>query len=92
MLKIFNFHSVFQPNIRDKLTSLEATVTYSLPEMKRKDPDSLTPVLKPTEDAGLITRDTINIQKDCGGDNVCIPDLQISYSRYYNTHYLPDNR
>jgi len=67
-------------NIHDKLTVLEATITHSLPDIVRKDSDSLTPVLKPSEDAGLITRDTINIQKDCGGDNVCIPDLKINYT------------
>ena len=61
-------------------------MTYSLSDVERDDLNSLTPVLKPTEDAGLITRDTINIQKDCGEDNVCIPDLQISYSRYNYPH------
>ena len=33
-----------------------------------------------TEDTGLITRDSVNIQKDCGEDNICIPDLKINFS------------
>ena len=33
------------------------------------------------DDIGLITKDSVNIQKDCGEDNVCIPDLKINYSR-----------
>ena len=31
--------------------------------------------------AGLTAKDTVNIQKDCGEDNICIPDLKIIHSR-----------
>ena len=33
-----------------------------------------------SEDIELVTRDTVNIQKDCGEDNVCVPDLKIFHT------------
>ena len=35
-----------------------------------------------SEDIELVTRDSINIQKDCGEDNICVPDLKISHKWY----------
>ena len=32
-----------------------------------------------SDDIELVTRHSINIQKDCGEDNICVPDLRISY-------------
>ena len=71
-----------QPNVRDKLTALEAQLNCQLPE--DQDDAVLSPVLgvqdRP-EEVGVISKDTVNIQKDCGDDNICIPDLKIIYSR-----------
>lgn len=38
--------------------------------------DVLEPVLN--HDRGLSQRDSLNIQKNCGFDNVCIPDLRLN--------------
>jgi hypothetical protein len=72
-------HTVYvRPLIRDKLTPIEAEVRYSLNEqpdaVRRRNRRQLAPVLgadTPTKS------DVIVIQKNCGSDNVCVPDLQI---------------
>ncbi len=81
----------FQPNIRDKLTSLEARLSVQLPASRA----DLSPVLGLAtaaaefqslsglpQDISLVTRDSVSIQKDCGEDNLCVPDLRLTYSRY----------
>ena len=81
------------PSIRDKLTALEAQLTVALPLSTAE----LAPVLGWTDTPGITAKDQVtpglgrdrplssipqvNIQKDCGEDNVCIPDLRILYSR-----------
>ena len=76
-----------QPNVRDKLTALEAQLVVQLPDDRDDDGDlaSLSPVLGAQdhgrEDGALVSKDTVNIQKDCGDDNICIPDLKIIHSR-----------
>ena len=70
--------------IRDKLTSLEVEMRYSLRQstssyttstLSRRRRGTLDPVLD--ENRGTVQRDSINIQKNCGPDNVCIPDLRL---------------
>lgn len=70
-------------NIRDKLTPLEVEMKYSLrnyqadpAEVRRGRRSALLPVLDQNE--GTVQRDSINIQKNCGPDNVCIPDLRMT--------------
>jgi len=74
-------HTVYvRPLIRDKLTPIEAEVRYSLNEqqpdaVRRRNRRQLAPVLgadTPTKS------DVIVIQKNCGPDNVCIPDMQVT--------------
>ena len=57
-------------------------MTVVLPE-SRDHVSHLTPVLgvHGHGEVGVVTKDTVNIQKDCGDDNICIPDLKIIYSR-----------
>ena len=71
-----------QPNLRDKLTALEAQLPCQLPTEANKA--ELSPVLgrlDREEEAGVRSKDSVNIQKDCGDDNICIPDLKIFHSR-----------
>ena len=71
-----------QPNLRDKLTALEAQLTCQLPTEANKA--ELSPVLgrlDREEEDGVRSKDSVNIQKDCGDDNICIPDLKIFHSR-----------
>ena len=71
-----------QPNVRDKLTALEAQLTCQLPSEGNKS--ELAPVLgrlDREDGAGVRSKDSVNIQKDCGDDNICIPDLKIFHSR-----------
>lgn len=68
------------PSIRDKLTSLDAEMRMSLdeervPDNRRRDPRMpLRPVLGTTTSR----KDTLSIRKNCGPENICIPDLQLS--------------
>ncbi|XP_071440626.1 integrin alpha-PS2-like isoform X2 [Hetaerina americana] len=80
-----NMNVYIKPNIKDKLTPIEAELKYSM----RKDSTarrrrSLTPILD--ENAPPTQRDSISIQKNCGKDNICIPDLRMittpSVARY----------
>lgn len=71
-------------NIRDKLTPLEVEMKYSIREtttrysastQSRVRRATLDPVLD--ENRGTVQRDSINIMKNCGKDNICIPDLRL---------------
>lgn len=67
------------------MTPLEVEMRYNLHGAKeygsgsvlaRRRRDVLPPVLN--HDRGLVQRDSLNIQKNCGFDNVCIPDLRLN--------------
>ena len=68
------------PNVRDKLSSLEVQMTYTIsPESNdiyKTDSEELVPIIDPRQNLRALT-DAASILKDCGLDNVCIPDLKI---------------
>lgn len=83
MRRVFFIHFPFptQDNIRDKLTPLEVEMRFNMrenyhPGQQRRRRATLEPVID--QNRGTIERDSINIQKNCGPDNVCIPDLRLS--------------
>ncbi|XP_066900872.1 integrin alpha-PS2 isoform X2 [Halyomorpha halys] len=59
-------------NIRDKLTSIDAEIRYSL---LTNYTSRLNPVLDLNQE--LSRKDSISIKKNCGNDNICIPDLRL---------------
>ncbi|CAO1396274.1 unnamed protein product [Diamesa tonsa] len=70
--------------IRDKLTPLEvemkynmrtASSSYTTSTVSRRRRAALEPVLD--QNKGTVQRDSINIMKNCGSDNICIPDLRL---------------
>ncbi len=70
-------------NIRDKLTPLEVEMKFNLrntstnaPSLTRTRRYVLDPVLD--QNKGTVQKDSINIQKNCGPDNICIPDLRLN--------------
>ncbi|KAI5709932.1 hypothetical protein M8J75_004281 [Diaphorina citri] len=81
-----------KPNLRDKLTSLEAEMRYSLFEQKqsarRRLKSDLAPILDLDDESGLVSRDSVSIQKNCGKDNVCIPDLRLTSVPNVNRYIL----
>lgn len=67
-------------NIRDKLTPLEVEMRFKIREnhqarQQRVKRAVLEPIID--QNRGTVARDAINIQKNCGPDNVCIPDLRL---------------
>ncbi|XP_037938731.1 integrin alpha-PS2 isoform X2 [Teleopsis dalmanni] len=68
-------------NVQDKLTPLEVEMRYNLRSARRLAPvarrkrDVLEPVIDQNRE--IILRDAIHIQKNCGADNICEPDLRL---------------
>ncbi|KAH8278154.1 hypothetical protein KR018_005338 [Drosophila ironensis] len=68
--------------VQDKLTPLEVEARYNLrgqrgnlePVVRRRR-SILEPVIDQNRD--IVLRDAINIQKNCGPDNICEPDLKL---------------
>ncbi|XP_052757449.1 integrin alpha-PS2-like isoform X2 [Galleria mellonella] len=68
-----NITAYLDEEIRDKLTPIEAKMTYRL--ITQPSGDIVPPVLDQTE--SIVHTDSLNIQKNCGPDNICIPDLRM---------------
>uniref|UniRef100_A0A1I8NLC9 Uncharacterized protein n=1 Tax=Stomoxys calcitrans TaxID=35570 RepID=A0A1I8NLC9_STOCA len=73
--------TVYIDNVEDKLTPLEVETRYNLTSnmepvhMVRRRRAALEPVIDQNRET--VQRDTINIQKNCGADNICVPDLKL---------------
>ncbi|XP_023158758.1 integrin alpha-PS2 isoform X2 [Ceratitis capitata] len=83
-------------NVQDKLTPLEVEMRYDLRSRRgfapviRRRRDALEPVIDQNRE--IILRDAINIQKNCGLDNICVPDLQldiITVDKYLHGSHKP---
>ncbi|XP_044269454.1 integrin alpha-PS2 isoform X2 [Tribolium madens] len=83
--------------IRDKLTALVVEARYwmrddrdltpsNLQQLPRNPRSFLTPVLDLNSPPSK--KDSISIQKNCGSDNICIPDLVISVTPSVQEYYL----
>lgn len=73
--------------IRDKLTPLEVAMSYDL--ILRRTPGSIPPVLDQT--ITNVYTDSLHIQKNCGADNICIPDLQMAVTTPNINYILGSN-
>ncbi|XP_037799232.1 integrin alpha-PS2-like [Penaeus monodon] len=73
-------HRVYvTPSLTDKLTPMSAEVSFTLVEeasRRRRNRRSLAPILNQRQK--LTLSDSLTIQKNCGRDNVCYPDLILS--------------
>lgn len=67
--------NIFQNDIRDKLTPIEVKMTYDLVDQPSGG-NIVPPVLDQTQ--SIEKTDSLNIQKNCGPDNECIPDITLS--------------
>ncbi|KAH8387825.1 hypothetical protein KR093_009717, partial [Drosophila rubida] len=76
--------------VQDKLTPLEVEARYNLRSNRplgtlvRRRRDVLEPVIDQNRE--IVLRDAINIQKNCGADNICEPDLHVdvkTVDKYY---------
>ncbi|KAJ8967511.1 hypothetical protein NQ314_002826 [Rhamnusium bicolor] len=80
-------------DIRDKLTPLEAEVKYFLMDdasayqHRPRNPQSqLRPVLDLNSPPSR--KDAISVQKNCGNDNICIPDLHVNVTSNVEKYLL----
>uniref|UniRef100_A0A182N036 Uncharacterized protein n=1 Tax=Anopheles dirus TaxID=7168 RepID=A0A182N036_9DIPT len=79
-------------SVRDKITPLEVEMAYGLRQSaqgrQRRPRANIEPVLD--HNRGTVQRDSINIQKNCGPDNVCVPDLRMEV-KSVDTYLLGSN-
>ncbi|CAG5051038.1 unnamed protein product [Parnassius apollo] len=70
--------------IRDKLSPIEVKMTYDL--ITQPSGDVVPPVLDQTK--SIVHTDSLNIQKNCGPDNVCIPDMSMAVTTPVSNYIL----
>ncbi|CAL7950339.1 unnamed protein product [Xylocopa violacea] len=77
-------------NIRDKLTSLDAEMRMSLDEERHTSTGPRDPKqpLRPILGSTTSRKDSLSIRKNCGPDNVCIPDLQMKVTSNVHKYLL----
>ncbi|XP_066998134.2 integrin alpha-PS2 isoform X2 [Anabrus simplex] len=85
-----------EANIRDKLTSLVAEMSYALKKQEgnqasyttnyRRITRHLQPILDSTQE--LTEKDSLDIFKNCGKENICIPDLKVEADTKVKTFLL----
>lgn len=82
-------YAYIQNNVRDKLTPISVQVTYSI-----YDPHPNSPYLKPILNQYIPNSlsKQINIQKNCGQDNLCIPDLKLEVVPNMKQFIIGDNK
>nr|CAH7714873.1 unnamed protein product [Callosobruchus chinensis] len=85
-------------DLRDKLTPLEAEVKYFMVDelyagayQQTRDPKS---ILRPVIDLNNppSKKDSISIQKNCGPDNICIPNLHVNVTSNVEKYYLGSDK
>lgn len=66
------------PQLVDKLSPLMAEMVYQLQEDKDKGmkKSTITPIVNPESEQTI--RDEMRIMTNCGSDEVCVPDLQLT--------------
>lgn len=79
-------------HLRDKLTSLDAEMQvelandYRSSQVKKRNPrEQLTPILGPKNTKN---RESLSIQKNCGPDNICVPDLVMTVHKNVEKYLL----
>ncbi|GJQ71792.1 putative integrin alpha [Trypoxylus dichotomus] len=75
-------------DIRDKLTPLDVKVTYSMDSQHYAHSD-LPPVLDLTSKS--LKKDSISVHKNCGADNICVPDLSLEVKPNVERYLLASN-
>lgn len=80
LIDVYGFQVYVVPNIRDKLTSLDAEMRMGLESELRADdrPRNSSLALRPILARTSSRKDSVAILKNCGADNICTPDLQLT--------------
>ncbi|XP_060592607.1 integrin alpha-V-like isoform X3 [Ruditapes philippinarum] len=84
--KCFSFFGYLVKNVRDKLTPIVAKFSFDIIERKSRQRREVQPILNmriPT----TVTA-SANISKNCGKDNVCIPDLSVTAMQTRDSYTL----
>lgn len=94
-----SFKVYITPQIRDKLTPIKVEVDYNLIEGPDVyDPNSSLMKLRPIINNNKLgsgnnnkISEIVSIQKNCGQDNICVPDLRLDISSNLQTYTLGSN-
>lgn len=90
-----SFKAYLTRQIRDKLTPLKVEIDYNLADSGVETYDYATgaPKLKPTLNRAVSNRMSkiATIQKNCGPDNVCVPDLKLSVTPNSDRYIMGSN-
>jgi len=76
------------PNVSDKLTPLQINATHSLRRQSDSERISMYPSVVDTSK----NYDVIQIQRNCGNDNKCVPDLRVQSKTLHNEHIIGSNK
>uniref|UniRef100_A0A8D0DJ81 Integrin subunit alpha 5 n=1 Tax=Salvator merianae TaxID=96440 RepID=A0A8D0DJ81_SALMN len=77
-----------ETEFRDKLSPIYLSLNFSLDSEAPPDAHGLQPILNYLTDNHI--KQKAQIQLDCGEDNVCVPDLQLSVFGDHSVVYLGD--
>lgn len=91
-----SFKAYVNKQIRDKLTPLKIDIDYNLADYNTEAYDystnqvKLRPILNKSPTANRLTK-VATIQKNCGPDNVCVPDLKLTISPNLEQYTIGSN-
>jgi integrin alpha 8 len=95
--KCRSFKAYILRQIRDKLTPLRVEIDYALADHSSDNydtystgPTKLRPVLNRSPGGNKLTK-IATIQKNCGSDNVCVPDLKLSVTPNVESYTIGSN-
>ncbi|XP_053374403.1 integrin alpha-8-like isoform X2 [Mercenaria mercenaria] len=87
--KCFTFFGYLVKNVRDKLTPIVADFSFDIHERTSRSRREVKPILNmriPTT-----VQAAANISKNCGPDNVCIPDLSVTALQTRDSYTLGED-
>uniref|UniRef100_A0A6G1SR37 Integrin alpha-8 n=2 Tax=Aceria tosichella TaxID=561515 RepID=A0A6G1SR37_9ACAR len=94
--KCRSFKAYIMRQIRDKLTPLRVDIDYALAEYSGETYDYVTgqaklrPVLNRSGQPNRLSK-IATIQKNCGPDNVCVPDLKLTVTPNLDSYTIGNN-
>lgn len=88
-----SFKAYIMRQVRDKLTPLKVEIDYNLSDYEPFDYVTSMPKLRPVLNRSVPNKmsKVATIQKNCGYDNVCVPDLKLTMSSNIDQYTIGSN-